>query len=112
MSPMMLATMINPVADERTSQRHEPATYRCTTPSCTGNQWQVQCLSAHDQLWRVSSATDGSYLVAGVTPACPWCGADLAVDRESQTEPFLNGLLPSMNGSHQPGQTVNEYQWN
>lgn len=90
----------------------DQATHRCPTPSCTGGVWDVQCLSAADQLWRVSSAEGGSYLVAGVSPACPWCGADLEVASATHTQPFMNGLLPPMNGSHRPGQAVNELQWN
>ncbi len=57
----------------------DQATHCCSNPTCTGERWDVQCLSAAEQLWQVSSETGGSYLVAGVTPACPWCGGDLAV---------------------------------
>ncbi|MFN8496192.1 MAG: hypothetical protein U0350_51855 [Caldilineaceae bacterium] len=105
-------TMFDTVAPGRIikESQFDETPYRC--PSCTDELWDVQCLSTPDQLWRVSSATGGAYLVAGVTPACPWCGADLAVASESHTAPFTHGLLPPMNGSHQPGQAVNELQWN
>lgn len=71
-------TTVVTVHDEIEGQSGLPA-YQCANPSCTSGLWTVEILSAHDQLWWVSSATDGSYRIAGATPACPWCGGDLMV---------------------------------
>lgn len=50
----------------------------CSSAICSGEQWRVQLISVDNQLWRVSSTNGaGSYLVAGNTPACPFCGGDL-----------------------------------
>lgn len=53
--------------------------HHCANPSCTGSLWAVENVSDREQLWRVRSATGDAYLIAGVTPACPWCGGDLTV---------------------------------
>jgi hypothetical protein len=62
----------------------EQASHCCPSPTCTSGRWNVQYLSTANQLWRVSSETDGSFLVAGVTPACPWCGAELEIRHYSE----------------------------
>ena len=77
MSHIMYDTVV-PVHSNKEHQVEQSA-HCCTNPSCTGGRWQVESVSTREQLWRVSSATGGSYLIAGVTPACPWCGGDLAV---------------------------------
>ncbi|MCE7986714.1 MAG: hypothetical protein DYG89_36535 [Caldilinea sp. CFX5] len=86
--------------------------YTCSGLSCKGAQWQVQCLSAHDQLWRVSSTTGGSYLVAGATPACPWCGADLLMVAVAPAGQSTNGLHQPSSESFQPERAGRELQWN
>lgn len=77
MSQMVLTSSMR----NRIIQAARPATVEqhCLTPGCTAGLWTVQLLSSANSLWRVSSATGGSYLIASVTPACPWCGGDLAV---------------------------------
>ncbi|MFN8442806.1 MAG: hypothetical protein U0175_18665 [Caldilineaceae bacterium] len=77
MSNINFATVVT-VHDEKEGQSGLPV-YQCASPSCTSGLWTVEILSAHDQLWRVCSASDGSYRIAGLTPACPWCGGDLMV---------------------------------
>lgn len=77
MSHIMFGTVV-PVHNN-TEQQSDQSAHCCTNPSCTGGQWHVENLLVREQLWRVSSATGGSYLIAGTTPACPWCGGDLAV---------------------------------
>jgi hypothetical protein len=55
-------------------------TWRCPNPICFAGAWNVQLLSACDPLWQVSNETGGGFwLVAGVTPACPACGAGLPI---------------------------------
>lgn len=110
MSQMILTS---PVRSRMTHpERPAPVEQRCVTPGCTATRWTVQLLSAANALWRVSSATGGSYLVAGTTPACPWCGAELPTVTQADA-------MPSPNGLHQPGsepfqveRTVRELQWN
>lgn len=94
MSQMVLTSPMR----NRMTQPERPATVEqhCTTPGCTAGLWTVQLLSAANALWRVSSAAGGSYLVAGTTPACPWCGAALAVAAQSHPEPAINGLPQSI----------------
>ena len=111
MSPITTFDRVAPGHIIKESQ-FDPASHRCASPTCAGGRWDVQCLSAAEQLWRVSSEENGSYLVAGVMPACPWCGADLEIAAESHDRPLANGLLQLMNGSHQPGQASNAAQWN
>jgi len=77
MSHLNFGTAIS-IYKEKEGQFEQPL-HHCANPSCTGSLWTVEKVSARDQLWRVRSATDGSYLIAGVTPACPWCGGDLTV---------------------------------
>lgn len=96
MSQMVLTSPIR----SRMTQPERPATVEqhCTTPGCTAALWTVQLLSSATSLWRVNSASGGSYLIAGVTPACPWCGGDLAVA----------AMLPDLPGD----QGESEAQWN
>lgn len=77
MSQIRLDTIVPEHSDQE--RQFDQSAHHCTNPSCTGGEWTVENVSARDQLWRVSSATGGSYLVAGVTPACPWCGGDLMI---------------------------------
>lgn len=50
---------------------------RCSNPACAVGPWRVELFSAANSLWRVSNVHQGSYLVAGMTPACPFCGIAL-----------------------------------
>ncbi len=75
MSPMVLTSPMRSCMTQ--PERPGTAEQHCTTPGCAAGLWTVQLLSSATSLWCVSSATGGSYLIAGVTPACPWCGGDL-----------------------------------
>lgn len=103
MSQMVLTAPIR----NRMTQSDRPATVEqhCSTPGCTAGLWTVQLLSAANSLWRVSNATGGSYLVAGTTPACPWCGAELLVEAKPSPEPVTNGW-------GQPALTKTALLWN
>lgn len=96
MSQMVLTAPMR----SRMTQPERPGTVEqhCTTPGCAAGLWTVQLLSSATSLWRVSSATGGSYLIAGTTPACPWCGGNLAVA----------ATLPDLPGD----QGESEAQWN
>lgn len=96
MSHIMFGAVV-PVHSHKAHQVEQSA-HCCTNPSCIGGRWQVENVSVHEQLWRVSSLAGGSYLIAGMTPACPWCGGDLAVA----------ATLPDLPGK----QRESEAQWN
>lgn len=76
------------------------ASYYCPSPSCIDELWNVQCLSASDQLWRVSSETAGAYLIASVTPACPYCGATLLTTTKPYAQQAANGLFQREQGEY------------
>jgi uncharacterized protein CbrC (UPF0167 family) len=111
---MSHSTMFNTVAPMRNHKESQadPSSQCCPNPSCTGGVWHVQCLSVAAELWQVSSETGGSYLIAGVTPACPWCGSDLAVAAKADATPPANGLLQRIGGTFQPRQAESELPWN
>lgn len=109
MSQMILTS---PIRKRMTHpERPAPVEQRCVTPGCTATHWTVQLLSAANSLWRVSSATGGSYLVAGVTPACPWCGADLLAT-PAPTDQLADDLLLPVSEAYQPSEVVGESKWN
>jgi hypothetical protein len=110
---MVHTMMLDTVAQARNKEStFEQPTQCCPNPSCTGAAWHVEQVSAANQLWRVSSTTGGSYLIAGVTPACPWCGSDLAVTANLGAMPSTNGLLQPVGESSQPKRNEHKPQWN
>ncbi len=110
MSQMVLTAPIR----NRVTQPERPAKIEqhCATPGCMAGLWTVQLLSAANSLWRVSNATGGSYLVAGTTPACPWCGAALPAAAQADAMPSINGLYKPVGEPFQSERAVCESQWN
>lgn len=110
MSQMVLTSSMR----NRMTHSARPATVEqhCLTPGCTAGLWTVQLLSSANSLWRVTSATGGSYLIAGTTPACPWCGAALAVVAPLHPESVTNRLPQSIRTADQPTEVARTAQWN
>jgi hypothetical protein len=76
-----LATL-EPIVQMTNLKDRVPASevWRCQNSLCAAAVWTVERLSADHSLWRVSNETsDGSWVVAGVTPACPLCGTGLPI---------------------------------